>query len=316
MLAGPDVSNNNGTIEWPRIRLTGHELSFAIAKASEGTDFTDPYFAYNWHGIRARGLIRGAYHFARPHVSGPATSGAIRAAAIAEAEHFLSILNSVGGIGEGDLPPALDLEASVGLTSAQIYEWTSTWVHAVESHIGRKPIIYTGVFWKSYLNSYTNAWGCPLWLAQYGPPQVPPAWKTWTLWQCTDSAYFDGIDKTLDMSYFNGSHEELERLCVRSPRAQPGSRPSAGHGEHPPPAHAGGASAPHWPGRALKRGERGDDVLLWQHRMRERGFVHIPTDGVFGEQCAESARWLQLYLRRPPTEEVDQSLWHATWVEP
>ena len=315
MLAGPDVSNNNGTIDWPRIRLTGHELAFAIAKASQGTDFTDPYFAANWRGIRARGLIRGAYHYASPHVSGPATAAAVRAAATAEAEYFLAVLESVGGIGEGDLPPALDLEASVGLTGAQIYEWTATWVHLVGNHIGRMPLIYTGWFWKSYLSSYTSAWGCPLWLAQYGPPEIPPAWKKWTLWQCTEAAYFDGIDMPLDMSYFNGSRQELEQLCLGSRPGQREGRARRSGGEEHPRSADQAAPAPRWPGRALKRGDRGTDVLQWQRRMRERGFVHIPTDGVFGDHCAESCSWLQQYLRRPPTGQVDEGLWEATWVE-
>jgi hypothetical protein len=50
--------------------------------------------------------------------------------------------------------------------------------------------------------------------------------------------------------------------------------------------------------------------------MRERGFAALSVDGIFGPACAQSCRWLELYLRRPPTGEVDQALWHATWGAP
>lgn len=313
MLAGPDVSSYQGTIAWPRVRLSEHELAFAIAKCSEASNWIDPTFAHNWTGIRERGLIRGAYHFARPGVSGPATARAVRAEATAEAEHMLSVLHEVGGIGEGDLPPALDLEVSRGLTAAQVYDWADTWVHIVQSSIGRTPMIYTGGFWKSTLGSYTDAWGCPLWLAQYAPaPQLPRAWKTWTLWQCTDAAHLDGIAGGVDLSYFNGSHRELEELAGSSARAH---AVTGQHGQHRRPSHAD-ARVPRWPGRALKLGVQGADVRQWQLRMVERGFEQMRTDGVFDEHCAESCRWLQLYLRYPPTEQVDEAGWHATWVAP
>ena len=346
MLAGPDVSNYQGTIAWPRVRLSGHELAFAIAKSSEGTGFIDHTFVHNWHGIRERGLIRGAYHFATPGATRPSTHSAILAEATHEAEHMLSVLHEVGGIGEGDLPPVLDLEVSHGLDASQLYAWVDTWVHVVASHVGRPPIIYTGGFWKSNLNAHTHAFGCPLWLAQYAErPQLPRAWEHWTLWQFTDAGHVDGIAGHVDLSYFNGSMRELEELAGSRSRAHPGRLPQhapASHAAHvpaahhahqpqhahaPQPAHAlaphaepgekhAPAAAPPWPGRVLERGMHGSDVRQWQERMLARGFDRIRTDGVYDDHCATSCRWLQLYLRYPPTERVDEAVWHATWAAP
>jgi lysozyme len=303
MLAGPDVSENNGAVAWSRVAVPGHQLAFAFAKASEGDAWIDPGFAANWQGIREHGLIRGAYHFARPAVSGAATVQAVRAAATAEAEHMLAVLHEAGDVGEGDLPPVLDLETSRGLSAAQLYDWVGTWVDVVAASVGRKPIIYTGELWKSMLNAYTDVWGCPLWLSQYGPkPQLPRAWKRWTFWQFTDAASVDGVTGDVDLSYFSGTQHELEELAGVSPRARSAA------------ASAAGPSAPPWPGRVLERGVRGADVREWQEQMRRRGFVRIPTDGTFDEQSAEMCRWLQLYLRYPPSDRVDETTWHAKWV--
>jgi GH25 family lysozyme M1 (1,4-beta-N-acetylmuramidase) len=283
MLAGPDVSNWQGSVDWPQLRLrNGHELAFAVAKATEGTRFVDQDFGRNWHGIRARKLVRGAYHFACPGLS----------SASAEAAHYLAVVHSVGGIHAGDLPPILDLEKAWGLSSAEIYQWTAEWVRIVRHETGRVPMIYTGGFWKSYLNHYTDAWDCPLWIAQYAAkPELPAAWKHWTLWQCTDRAPVEGIAKgVVDLSFFNGSHAELE-------------------------AFAGGRSVgpDGWEGRVLSHGVRGEDVRRWQKRMRERGFTHVQVNGHYDEDSARACRWLQLYLRYPPTEDVDERVWEATF---
>jgi hypothetical protein len=187
-------------------------------------------------------------------------------------------------------------------TPQPLYEWVDTWVHVVESATGRLPMIYTGL-WQTMLNDHTEAWGCPLWIADWHPPtgrpSLPHAWKRWTLWQYTDAQSFDGIAGTVDASYFNGSRADLLAFAG-------GSRTAATRPPH--------VAVPAWPGRVLKEGMDGGDVLAWQHRMRERGFVNLATDRVFDSRCAEGCRWLQLYLRQPPTGEVDAEVWRATWT--
>lgn len=220
MLIGLAVSDLNGTVAWPAVARD--ELAFAIARSSEGAVGVDQTFAANWQGIRERGLIGGAYHSATPRVSGPVTAQAIGAAATAEAEHMLAVLDDVGGLGRGALPPALALEVASGLTPAQVHDWTEAWVRVVESAIGRKPFIYTGQFWRWTLNAFTDSWGCPLWLSHYGPgPHVPPAWDTWTLWEYTDMASVGGVVGEACLSCFNGSHDDLERLAASPAPDQP-----------------------------------------------------------------------------------------------
>ena len=65
---GVDVSHWDGALDWAKIAGAGQV--FGIAKASEGTTFNDPMFPTNWAGIKNAGMVRGAYHFFRPSLSG------------------------------------------------------------------------------------------------------------------------------------------------------------------------------------------------------------------------------------------------------
>src|SRR6185437_15314089 len=90
-LQGADVSHYQGTIAWPSVGV-----SFAVAKATEGTGYTDPDFAKNWSGMKAAGVVRGAYHYIHCDID-----------PTQQAQYFLGVLSSAGGLQAGDLPPAL-----------------------------------------------------------------------------------------------------------------------------------------------------------------------------------------------------------------
>src|SRR5689334_19243725 len=102
MLPGIDVSDNNGQVDWGAVAGAGY--GFAIAKVTEGTGFVDPTFAGNWSAMKSNGLVRGAYHFARPDDN----------KAEDEARFFLdTIKQQVGDLQKGDFL-ALDLETGSG----------------------------------------------------------------------------------------------------------------------------------------------------------------------------------------------------------
>ena len=72
---GIDVSNFAGNFDW----ASTSGLSFGICRASQGlggsgTNSPDPYLAWNWPRIKAKGLARGAYHFLDPALSGAVPS--------------------------------------------------------------------------------------------------------------------------------------------------------------------------------------------------------------------------------------------------
>jgi lysozyme len=194
-IKGIDVSHWQGTINWPAVGRDG--IRFAFAKATEGTSWVDDAYATNRAGARAAGIRFGAYHFARP---GPSIIDARK-----EADHFVR----VAGLKKGDLIPALDLERTGGLTTAQLIDWTRRWVRRVRRLVGEKPVIYTSpTFWRSYLGNTT--WfadhGYHVWVARWGRSVRVPGlnWSdlSYTFWQYSDCGSVAGIKGCVDLDRF------------------------------------------------------------------------------------------------------------------
>lgn len=198
-LKGIDVSYYQGTINWPVVRDSG--VKFAIARVNDG-GFMDPKFDENWAAIQAMGLVRGAYQFFRPGKD---------ASAMADV-----LIDKIGQLGPGDLPPTLDVEATDGESPSSIIAKIHVWVDKVKAATGRTPIIYTGrYFWND--NVGTSAFNHhPLWLAAYvsGCPNTPDAWDTWRIWQHSGSGTVPGISGAVDLNLFNGTEAELTQLAA------------------------------------------------------------------------------------------------------
>ena len=140
-IKGVDVASyqhpNGAAIDWVAVRNGG--WGFAITKATEGTTYTNPWFARDFAGSGNAGLFRSAYHYARPSL--PLDS------AIAQARYFVSVAGSLTG--PLDLPAMLDLEETGGLAPADLAQWTRTWLAEVTRLTGKRPMLYTGYyFWR------------------------------------------------------------------------------------------------------------------------------------------------------------------------
>ncbi len=191
-VAGIDVSEYQGTVDWPSHKAKGRE--FAITRIGDGT-YEDPTFDRNWKGIKAAGMIRGAYQFFRPGKD-----------PVAQAD---IVIRRVGKLAPGDLPCTIDVEATDGQSKEVIADKVKTWLERVEAGTGRKPIIYTGpYFWQDNVGSMAFV-DNPLWIAHYGAaqPSLPAPWKAFAIWQYGDS------DGQLDVDWFNGSKTELEAFA-------------------------------------------------------------------------------------------------------
>jgi len=226
VVPGIDVSHHQGTVDWKAVAGAG--ISFAYAKATEGTNFFDSQFAPNWKGMQNAGIIRGAYHFFRP-----------AAAPKAQAGQFVSTVESIE---VGDLPPVLDLEEA--RTSTGQDEWQAfpieqriplalEWLEEVEEKLGRRPLIYTrSGFVKSYFGNAGQLANYLLWIAHYTPapePNVPTGWANWAFWQYSDSGQVSGIVGRVDLDRFNGSVAELTAFAGTVPAGdQPGAGQAAG----------------------------------------------------------------------------------------
>jgi GH25 family lysozyme M1 (1,4-beta-N-acetylmuramidase) len=224
---GPDVSRwqhpNGAAINWSKV--AGACNGFAIIKATEATSYTNPYFASDWAAVSNVGLVRGAYHYARPALP--------YSTAVAQADHYAAV---VGDLEEtGDLPPMLDLEETGGLSTASLITWAQVFLDELQRDTGRTPAIYTyRYFWWTAMGDTTALTRYPLWIADYSTGITAPhtpligSWPTWALWQYSATSSVPGISGPVDMSHFNGTLTDLasfadgtapSALAIRAPAA-------------------------------------------------------------------------------------------------
>lgn len=202
---GIDVSHYQGAINWTSVRNSG--IQFAFIKATEGTTYKDPRFNTNYVNAYYAGVIRGAYHFARPNVS----SGATQA----------NFLASNGGAWSADgrtLPAALDLEAGCyGKTQSGMRSWIQDFINTYRARTGRYAIIYTTTsWWVSCTGNWSTPWrNNPLWIARWAstPGTLPAGAPFWSFWQYTSSGSVPGISGAVDRDYFNGDRTRLIALA-------------------------------------------------------------------------------------------------------
>ncbi len=198
---GIDVSHYQGNVDWASVKSAGME--FAIVKATEGTNTVDSEFGNNWSGIKAVGLVRGAYHFFHTDKS-----------AEEQADHYIETVR----LEPGDLPPILDVEITEGVAMEEIDDEIKTWLDRVENAYGVTPMVYANLnFVKTVLTAEFSRY--PLWLADYTTetPTVPEIWNDWTLWQYSQSGSVTGVDGAVDLDKFQGTAAEWDSLLV--PRA-------------------------------------------------------------------------------------------------
>jgi len=197
-LIGIDISHYQDDINWKSVKKT--KISFAIVKATEGSDWQDEYFEYNWKLLKEARLIRGAYHFLNFHSD-----------AKTQFDNYQKLVN----LKSGDLAPIIDLEYTKKLPkSTEIRSKLRKWLRLAEKHYKTKPIIYTGEsFYNSYLSGYFP--GYPLWIAKYAkkPPQLNDD-SPWHIWQYTDKGKVSGIDHKVDLNYFAGNEIKIQKLLI------------------------------------------------------------------------------------------------------
>jgi beta-N-acetylhexosaminidase len=203
---GMDVSSAQGNVGWQGAYNNG--ARFAYVKATEGTSYTNPYFAQQYNGSYNIGMIRGAYHYAHP---GSSTG-------LTQAEYFLA--HGGGWSGDGKtLPPALVLQPGAsatchGLTAAGMVSWIKAFSDGMHARTSKYPMIYTTFSWWNTCTGNSSAFAAtnPFWIASYGstpPASVPAGTATWTIWQSASSGLLPG-----GQDRFNGSFVQLHALAA------------------------------------------------------------------------------------------------------
>jgi GH25 family lysozyme M1 (1,4-beta-N-acetylmuramidase) len=181
MIAGVDLSNNQPIARFDQIAAAGY--GFCIHKISEGVGFYDRYLAARWPQMKAAGLARGVYHFARPS----ATSAA------AEADYFLNCLSHIA-LEPGDTV-WLDMEDERVPVGTSVSAWTLAWCARVGNVLGFLPGIYTyPAYVHERLLTHPSLAIYPLWWASYSETMrpAPAPWTEVAVWQYTSDGQVPG----------------------------------------------------------------------------------------------------------------------------
>ncbi|GAB2978811.1 lysozyme [Amycolatopsis acidiphila] len=197
-VAGIDVSGHQGNVDWNS--YWGQGVRFAYVKATENTNYTNPYFAQQYNGSYDVGMIRGAYHFATPDTS----TGA------AQANYFVD--HGGGWSADGrTLPGALDMEYNpygatcYGKSKSAMTAWIKDFSDTYHARTNKYPAIYSSTSWWGQCVDGDFSSTNPLWVARYASSvgTLPYNWGTYTFWQYSSSP--------IDQDTFNGS---IDRLVV------------------------------------------------------------------------------------------------------
>ncbi|TGN01824.1 glycoside hydrolase family 25 protein [Leptospira yasudae] len=185
-IRGIDVSNHQGKIDWGAVPKS--EISFVFIKATEGGDFVDRSFAFNWKEAKRNGFPVGAYHFFTLCKSGKE-----------QAENFIRTVPK-----EVDsLPPVVDLEFVGNCKERPPVENVSSeiadFLKVVDSHYGKKTILYlTYEFIDLYIGS--NFQDRPVWIRDIFKHPNTFSDIRWILWQYHSRGRVRGIDGPVDLN--------------------------------------------------------------------------------------------------------------------
>ncbi|HKS45662.1 MAG TPA: GH25 family lysozyme [Amycolatopsis sp.] len=205
VVAGFDISYWQGIPDFAAARARG--ARFVFVQDTGGVGYVNPRFLQQFRAVKTAGLLRGAYHFARPDKSG----GAAQAA-------FLHSHNGKWFADGMTLPPTLDLEDArgaapcYGLSVPAMVDWISDFSTELKRRTGHRPIIYTSTRWWKACTGNSGAFAANhvLWLARYNARigDIPGGW-TASFWQSGVTGPLPG-----DQNSFFGSFAQLKRLTV------------------------------------------------------------------------------------------------------
>lgn len=185
---GIDVSHHQGKIDWHRVAADTC-VKFVYIKATEGIDFRDENYTYNFNGAVRSGIAAGSYHFLT-------SSSSI----VGQFRNFISVANKNKQL----LIPMIDIEESGvnGWNGQQIADSLHLFSQLLQNYYGVRPLIYTySQFFRRYLQKQFADY--PLFLAHYSPTGPQLIGKTrFLLWQHSSQGIVDGISKSVDLDVF------------------------------------------------------------------------------------------------------------------
>ncbi len=198
---GIDVSKHQSYVYWHSVKnmmIDRINIDFAFVKATEGVDHKDEMFERNWKLLHENKITHGAYLYFIPLNSG-----------VLQAINFINTVK----LKKGDLPPAIDIEQTSGLSEKELKFNLKECLQTLESHYKVKPIIYTYTeFYNKYLGDDFNEY--PLWVAHYTEENKPNIKRDWFFWQHSNTGRVNGITEKVDFNVFNGDSLLFQNLLL------------------------------------------------------------------------------------------------------
>ena len=188
---GLDVSHHQIRINWKKV---DKKYKFIIMKATEGKDFLDSDFLYNWNNARLNGFTVGAYHFFSMLSSG-----------VAQADYYISMVPDL----DKALPPVIDLEIPLKYPKNIVLKELKDMIEKLEKHYKKKVII--SVTYHTY-NAYIKG-EFPenkLWIRDIKFIPELAENDRWVIWQVSNRGRVTGIPGFTDKNVLrNGTVEDL-----------------------------------------------------------------------------------------------------------
>lgn len=151
--SGIDVSDWQGYIDYSLVKNSGIDVVFI--KASQGSDWKDPYFEINYENAKANGLKVGFYHF---------LTATNEEESRQEARFFSSVISGK----QADCRLVMDYETFQGANIDTINQISITFLETVENLTGKQMMIYSDLYNASNVFGEDLSSRYPLWLAYYG----------------------------------------------------------------------------------------------------------------------------------------------------
>lgn len=190
MVHGIDVSHYQGRINWDEV-AKDPKVNYVYLKATEGTNYVDDTYYYNFQSCKRVGLKVGSYLFFRPHLP-----------AKAQFDLFVSQVDTK----KQDLLPLIDVEVIKGVSTAVFQARLLELCELFEKEYGTKPLIYTGRnFYNKYIHGNSRLCSHKFFIAAYSfdEPELYGG-KEYHLWQYSSTGRVRGIRGDVDMSRLVG----------------------------------------------------------------------------------------------------------------
>lgn len=188
---GIDISHHQYRINW---QLVDKDYKFVLMKSSEGMNFSDRDFLYNWNSAQLNGFRVGAYHFFSMLSSGED-----------QAKFYISRVPNVYNA----FPPIIDLEIPTKYDKKVVNQELKTMIRILEEHYNKKVIIYvTRHTYSKYVKG--EFLENPIWIRNI---KFYPNIEKWDIWQYSNRGRISGISGFTDRNALN--YESIDEFIEK-----------------------------------------------------------------------------------------------------